>query len=207
VSRSPGLAEWSGRATAVAAAIAVLALTGSTLAVLAAVGKRSARDVTVARPDVTEAAPAGEALPSESDFPVQADGKCLLGAYLRGTSAAFVVLDTLRADRGAGLSPPPAGQDLFGVRLGVATDAEKPIDAKLFAFRLEDDSGNAAPSVTVATTGRLLPGPELSVMDVYFALDRGRQPMRLLIDGPRGTSLVLPAQPVRSEREAESEGR
>lgn len=207
MSRSPGLAEWSDRATVVAAAIAVLALAGSTLAVLAAVGQRSARDVTVVRPDVADAAPAGDAIPSESDFPVQADGRRLLGAYLRGTSAAFVVLDTLRADRGAGLSPPPPGQDLFGVRLGVATDAEKPTDAKLFAFRLEDDGGNTAPSVTVATTGRLLPGPELSVMDVYFALDRGRQPKRLLIDGPRGTSLVLPARPVQSERGVESEGR
>jgi hypothetical protein len=207
VNSSSGLGEWGGRAaTAVllmlAAMLVGLALLGVSLA--GRVARTNARHGDSVPPNPSAPAAAAEGTPSESDFPVGVGGRRLLGAYLKGTGAAFVVLESLTEDRIAGISPPPEGQYLFGLRLGMATDSEKPIDADLFSFSLEDGDGRLSPAITVATTGRLLPGPDLNVIDVYFALDRDRLPKYLVVDGPRSTRLLLPAQVVESERGGES---
>ncbi len=210
MTREPELAEWSRRSIAVAGAIALVAVVGSGLAILAAT-QRHATGLAVARPEPgpegVGGTLAGESLPGESEFPVRSDDRRLLGGYLKGTGVAFVVLDTVRADRIAGLRPPPEGSDLFGVRLGVATDSEKPLDAKPFTFAIADDGGRLSPSLTVSTTGRLLPGPELNIVEAYFALERDREPRRIVIESPKGARLTLPAQPIESERGGESEGR
>jgi hypothetical protein len=143
-------------------------------------------------------------VPRHDDFPVRVGGQELLGAYLKGTGTAFVVVDQLRCDRVGGAPPPPAGHDLFGVRVGVATDSAEAVDPGQFVLGLIDADNTAHGPVSMAVPGRIPPGPKLSYVEAYFALPFEAKPSALVVSAGRKEALRLPACPVPAPRDTES---
>lgn len=194
------LRDWSDRAGAFAAIVGILGALGLILACATVIARRSSHAAPPAAsavaPEETESAD----IPPESEFPVECERERLLGVRVPGEGISFVVLDTLRADRVGSVAPPPAGCDVVGIRLGVASDSDRPVDVKPFRFTLQDSQGRATEPATVATSGQVLPGPRLSVLDVYYGLERDARPTSLTIRGPKGGRVTLPAHVVRSAR-------
>ncbi len=180
----------------VAAVLAILALTGGALAIYAA-RARSAASSAPAGPSPLAELDGAVRRPAEDDFPVLVEGQRLLGAYAPGSGVAFAVLSHLRSQRFGGVVPAPPGEDILALRLGAATDSEVPVDPNHFTFSLTDVDGRRYEPVTIVNSGRLLPGPELNVVDVYFSVPVTNRPRSVTITANE-RSLILPACPVPS---------
>jgi len=184
-----------------AAAIAVVAGIGLLAALVVGVGGRVGAPE---RPVPHLATPEVADLPRTDDFPVRVAGRELRGAYLKGAGTAFVVVDQLRCDRVGGAPPPPAGHDLFGVRVGVATDSAEAVDPGQFSFSLVDTRNTTYEPVAVTAPGRIPPGPRTSYVEAYFALPFDARPSTLLISARGKTTLRMPACPVPAPGDGES---
>ncbi|MBP7558906.1 MAG: hypothetical protein KBA64_00360 [Armatimonadetes bacterium] len=145
----------------------------------------------------------GGALPGPDDFPVRWGEQELLGGQLGQSGVAFAVLEQTRGALAPGAPAPGEGENLYGLRVGAAIDAESGVDPANYRFELADASGGTYAPSAVSTPGRLLPGPALNLFEVYFPLPTEARPATVTIY-TEGSALVLPACPVpRPEPDAE----
>jgi hypothetical protein len=134
-------------------------------------------------------------LPPPDEFPVHWGERTLRGRYMPRDGIAFVVLEQVRGELVPGAPPAADGQDVFALRLGAVTDTEDTVDPALYGFSLTDASGRDYEPSATSRPGRLLPGDDLNLYEVYFPLPLDARPADLTISG-RGVSITLPACPV-----------